>query len=148
MRLLKLSMMNVGPFDEAELEFLSSPDEPTPVALITGENGAGKSIIIDAIRAMFGRSYTKLERRLVRPDVRFRVELTASVDGVLHTPTSSGDDDTNTFTGPHWTIRGVPHQVQSFPRECPNWVVDFWRSKLPDDNSFSDPSRERSEMPR
>lgn len=34
MRLLKLSLENIGPFDRAELQFLETPEDPVPVALI------------------------------------------------------------------------------------------------------------------
>src|SRR4051812_48321468 len=54
MRVLELDVRNIGPFREAHLEFLSEPEELPPVALITGENGTGKSIILDAIRARHG----------------------------------------------------------------------------------------------
>jgi hypothetical protein len=41
MRILSLSLENIGPFDKAELEFVSDPEqEKAPVTLITGENGA------------------------------------------------------------------------------------------------------------
>ena len=66
MRLLSLSLENIGPFDRAELRFLDEPSDAVPVAFITGENGTGKSIVVDAIRGLFGPSYAKLERDITR----------------------------------------------------------------------------------
>ncbi|MFN8446562.1 MAG: ATP-binding protein [Caldilineaceae bacterium] len=40
---------NIGLFIEADLEFIPE-GEATPVTLITGENGTGKSILLEAIR--------------------------------------------------------------------------------------------------
>jgi DNA repair ATPase RecN len=59
--LLALSLKNIGPFDSAEVEFLA-PDElasAVPVTIITGESGSGKSIVIDAIRGMFGDQFAE-----------------------------------------------------------------------------------------
>jgi DNA repair ATPase RecN len=66
--LLDLKLENIGPFDHAELTFFDrEASEPqSPVTIITGENGAGKSIIIDAIRGTFGPPYATLERSIVR----------------------------------------------------------------------------------
>ncbi len=68
MRVRRLSLCNIGPFIEADMEFSSDKDEKPPVVLITGENGAGKSIILDAIRGMFGIQYGKLERDIRRKE--------------------------------------------------------------------------------
>ena len=62
MRLLSLSLQNIGPFDDAHLEFLADPEDRPAVTLLTGENGTGKRILLDAIRGMFGKHYCKLER--------------------------------------------------------------------------------------
>ena len=49
MRLKNLKLKNIGPFKEANLNFIRTDSEfdCPPVILITGENGTGKSIIID-----------------------------------------------------------------------------------------------------
>ncbi len=76
MRILSLSLENIGPFDKAELEFIADSErDKAPVTLITGENGAGKSIILDAIRGMFGVDYCALERPIWRKNVSFRVAM-------------------------------------------------------------------------
>ena len=50
MKIKSLSLRNIGPFIEADMEFFDDSDEKPPIVLITGENGTGKSIILDAIR--------------------------------------------------------------------------------------------------
>lgn len=65
MKLLNLQIKNIGPFKEASLEFATEfkKGATEPVTIITGVNGAGKSILIDAIRAAFcGKSI--LERNI------------------------------------------------------------------------------------
>lgn len=53
MRLLNLELKNIGPFKSAELDFIGDGNvEKPPVTIITGENGTGKTIILDAIRGV------------------------------------------------------------------------------------------------
>jgi hypothetical protein len=139
MRLLSLSLKNIGPFDEAHLEFLADADERPAVALLTGENGTGKSVIIDAIRALFGEHFCHVERALWRPDVRFQAGLSMDVDGRKAGLTSTTAGNHNAFAQPlhfsthkHW-LYTVPLQLRD-GSQCPNWVVDYWRSTLATDS--------------
>src|SRR5689334_12101054 len=75
LRLLSLSMENIGPFDKAEIQFATGDDGAPPVTILTGENGTGKTIVLDAIRGMFGGTYARLERPIHRAGVSFRVAL-------------------------------------------------------------------------
>ena len=52
MRLLKLDLKDIGPFNEGHLDFTNEDGQHNPVTIITGENGTGKSIILDAIRTL------------------------------------------------------------------------------------------------
>lgn len=52
MRLLKLDIKDIGPFNEGHLFFTDENGQYNPVTIITGENGTGKTIILDAIRTI------------------------------------------------------------------------------------------------
>ena len=67
MRLLNLDLKNIGPFKEGHIDFIDdvNKDEAAPVTIITGENGAGKTIILDAIRALFYGPLQKVERNII-----------------------------------------------------------------------------------
>ena len=52
MRLLKLDLKDIGPFNEGHLDFTNEDGQYNPVTIITGENGTGKTIILDAIRSL------------------------------------------------------------------------------------------------
>ncbi len=52
MRLLKLDLKDIGPFNEGHLNFTNEDGQYNPVTIITGENGTGKTIILDAIRSL------------------------------------------------------------------------------------------------
>ena len=65
MYLKELKIKNIGPFLEGKVDFAweNISDVTNPVTIITGMNGTGKSIIIDAIRAAL--SGQPLERNIV-----------------------------------------------------------------------------------
>jgi len=54
MTLKELQLHNVGPFKDQKIEFcnLEESNKP-PVVIITGENGSGKTVIIDSLRYLF-----------------------------------------------------------------------------------------------
>lgn len=83
MRLTKLYLHNIGPFQDSEMELLAEeqvealkkdPALPLPVVIITGENGTGKSVILDAIRTVLSGT-TKLERDIVADHDDFKISL-------------------------------------------------------------------------
>jgi hypothetical protein len=135
--LLDLALENIGPFDHAELTFYDrEASEPqSPVTIITGENGAGKSIVLDAIRGMFGPTYASLERPLWRePSVPFRVTLRAVEKHRISVGRSESRGTANALGGPEFlhSLTNAPGMVMSGGMS-PDWVVDFWRSTLGDD---------------
>ena len=87
MKLRTLHIRNIGPFKEASLDFLSDSvekaEQTQPVTIITGMNGAGKSIVIDAIRAAFSGGKI-LERNIVANEEDFLIEMELEYDGSSH----------------------------------------------------------------
>jgi len=137
MKIERLFIKNIGPFKEATLEFPTQKNEETgeePVTIITGVNGAGKSIIIDAIRAAL--SGQQLERQIVANENDFMIEMSVNYNGAFETK------ETHSFS--NGSIRTIDwaglgqYFVQGYkiPGEVYDWVIDYWSSKLPTD-SFS-----------
>lgn len=132
MRLLSLSLENIGPFDRADLRFLDAPKDAVPVAFITGENGTGKSIVLDAIRGLFGPLFAKLERRIDRQGTAFSIEANVLLErGPIRMRSTEFRDDGNGFLpesgDEHVAIRNIPTGVSGSSKACPSWIVDFWR---------------------
>jgi predicted ATP-binding protein involved in virulence len=134
MRILKLSLENIGPFDKAELEFVADPEqEKAPVTLITGENGTGKSIILDAIRAMFGRHYCVLERPIWRKGTPFCAVMDLNVgkneDQISARKIGGGNEIDLEFLSSETVNRvyGAPVRVTS-GSQLPDFVTEFWRT--------------------
>lgn len=134
MRVLSLDLENIGPFDAAHLEFAA--DKPA-VTFITGENGTGKSIVIDAIRGLFGEQFAVLERTIWREGTPFRMAMKIAHDDVerdYQTHSSFGTHEF-TFSILPESLSVRPEQVTRAPqRACPDWVVDYWRSDLAHDS--------------
>jgi predicted ATP-binding protein involved in virulence len=64
MRIKNLKIKNIGPFKSAELNFIENDEElqNPPVIILTGENGTGKTILLDAIRALLMGQFQGIER--------------------------------------------------------------------------------------
>jgi predicted ATP-binding protein involved in virulence len=71
MKLLDLHLKNIGPFLDDTIEFATSENSKKQVTIITGENGTGKTIILDAIRKIIlGQSdwFDAIHRQIHRED--------------------------------------------------------------------------------
>lgn len=130
-----LHIRNIGPFKEANLEFATLADGKSgeqPITIITGVNGAGKSIVIDSIREML--SGQKLERNIVADEKDFCVEIDVKYNdkGLKHLVS-------NSLNAGHlkWAEYGQLNKYFLYGYELPGlvygWVADYWSSKLPSD---------------
>lgn len=81
MNIKDLTLKNVGPFKEMHLDFPCTPNAngQLPVTLITGENGTGKSIILDSLRMLF-KGLWGIDRNIIADQHDFRMAMTLSVD--------------------------------------------------------------------
>lgn len=135
MKIERLYIKNIGPFKEAALEFSTQKNVETgeePVTIITGVNGAGKSIIIDAIRAAL--SGQKLERQIVANEKDFKIEMSLNYTGSFQTKETHEFSNGNIKTI-DWAGLGQ-YFVQGYkiPGKVYDWVLDYWSSKLPSDS--------------
>jgi len=141
--LLDLTLENIGPFDHAELTFYDreSTEPQSPVTILTGENGAGKSIVIDAIRGTFGEPYATIERSIARSGFS-RCEMHLQRDAKRSTVVGEAAGLTAGLFPPGRhdplpSVHSLPlHELQRLAElptrggPCPHWVVDFWRPNL------------------
>lgn len=134
MRILNLHVKNIGPFREASLDFSSDFREGTPVTIITGMNGSGKSIIIDAIRAAFCGGGV-LERDVVADSKDFLVEMVLEDDGIEKKVSSSnvGDDMLMQAAVEYAMRRPLLYGYEKSDKPYP-WVMDYWSAKVPADS--------------
>jgi len=153
MRIRHLSLESIGPFVEADMNFYDDTDKKPRVVLITGENGTGKSIILDAIRKIFGSRYCELERDIARlqpntqpPKIKIILEKEGfsviQSDKSQNIPHRKKENKIITLLASlfldnfievippekYKEIADIPKQVQDGKIFCPNWIVDFWSS--------------------
>lgn len=134
MKIKNLHIKNIGPFKEAVIEFATRYNETTseqPVTIITGTNGAGKSIVIDAIRVAL--SGQQLERDIVADATYFSIEMDVTVnENIRHLSTSTLQNG-HIQTADH-IIRQPLVLGYDVPGPVNNWVIDYWSSKSPSDS--------------
>lgn len=143
MRLTKLYLHNIGPFLNSEMELLAEeqvetlkkdPSLPLPVVIITGENGTGKSVILDAIRTVLSGT-TKLERDIVADHDDFKISLDYLEKSIQKNVVSEsftrykalGVDTNDSRLNTIITDQEAAEKV--------DWIVDYWSPDL-DTGSF------------
>ncbi len=76
MRIRKLNLKNIGPFEDTEIEFKPS-DGTQEIHILTGPNGSGKTTVLYALSSFFGPSNWEplLKRMQSNGSVRLAVEV-------------------------------------------------------------------------
>ncbi|TAE02981.1 MAG: hypothetical protein EAZ97_02050 [Bacteroidetes bacterium] len=126
MRITDLKIKNIGAFSEAKLNFIDE-DNPnkTPITLITGENGSGKTIILDAIRAMLWQNLTKLDRDIVRNKENFEINMNVFVNGKSQEFVCNQHGvSTNIYFSKHFSAK-----IKDFRQITYDWILNYWTSK-------------------
>lgn len=142
MRLHNLYLKNIGPFLEAAIEF-------DRVTIFTGENGTGKTVILDAIRKMLlsnsGWNRTIEKIRNIRRGDSFKIELSLSFnDGALKIET---DKINNDYQYENFEIKksgsqynNLEYSFSSSKKAKGNhWIANYWTSQN-DHSDFHIPS--------
>lgn len=137
MRLKNLILENIGPFKKAELEFISEQEsENPPVICITGENGTGKSIILDAIRGLIMGRFSSIEREIVASEP-FLVHSDITVNGRNKSLKShslyNGLGQKNIAFDTNDMEFNTLFKAQFEPPYKRNFILDYWTSKLSND---------------
>jgi energy-coupling factor transporter ATP-binding protein EcfA2 len=126
MRIKELHLTNIGPFNDAHLEFAA--DDAPRVTIITGENGTGKTIVLDAIRGLFGPNYAgQLERSIFRQEQSFLAKGIVEYDNTAQELFFDRYENPYFFRPGNDVLFSVPLEVKA-SKTTVNWVLDYWRS--------------------
>lgn len=132
MRILDLSLKNIGPFQEASLSFGEEYEGKMPVTIITGENGTGKTIVLDAIRGLLlGVHRQGVFRNIIRNENDFFIKTNLSFEGnnVLFLETKRIE---KYHTGFRLHTNGnvfSSNFVKIVEKKPVNWITNYWTSK-------------------
>lgn len=136
MKIKNLKLKNIGPFREAELDFPQERDAngKIPVTIITGENGTGKSVIIDAIRLLLKSDDkdNKIGRDIVSNYQDFCMEM--SLDDNIESKLSAVYDNgyIREKYNKYWFVFHPNNVNRTF--KYASWVIDYWNSNLGTDS--------------
>lgn len=128
MKIKKLILKNIGPFENADINFEDINDISNPVIIFTGENGTGKSIIVDAIRVLLLGQTKKIERQIHSNDSFYmsldlelpnKEILTITCDNL----NQYGDYVTNSYE----FNKIFSSNTSSYEN---NFIINYWSSKL------------------
>ena len=138
MRIKNLKIKNIGPFKSAELNFIENDEElqNPPVIIITGENGSGKTILLDAIRALFMGQFTHLEREIAAESI-FSVASDIMMDGKSIAFLSNSKSGKNHFETNQLSINVAFSKEYSIAwghKLKTDFIFDYWTSKLSSDS--------------
>jgi predicted ATP-binding protein involved in virulence len=139
MRLFDLQLKNIGPFKEASLNFIGENDNQKrpPVTIITGENGTGKTIILDAIRALMmgkvGGPTEGIERSIIRDKTNFEASLHLKYKVLLENLRSTEANNNRLITNLPGLSLAVVDSHSKYMQDI-DWVLNYWTSKLSTDS--------------
>jgi len=134
MKLKELILKNIGPFRDVCMEFSTERDNKgkLPVTIITGENGTGKTIILDSIRAILKgpgkieRDITSNEEFLIKAifiDNSNLIKIDSSELSKYTGGFRTSNSDFNKHFSEETTSAGIV-----------DWIITYWTSKIPADS--------------
>lgn len=136
MNIKQLDLVNVGPFKELHLTFPSETDEngKYPVTIITGENGTGKSIILDSLRLLF-KGLWGIDRNIVADENNFSMSMILSIDGhdkKIESSTFEKDDKQFKINTNDFDFSTSFSSTKKQPIK--EYILDYWSPDLSTDN--------------
>lgn len=133
MLLKSLSLKNIGPFEKTSIEFsnISSSDKSN-VTIITGENGTGKSIILDSIRSLLMGVYENVERDICRSK-DFSIEMNLNINNKEINLTSKSKNNNKKLDVNDYHVNSL-FRSNIETKYKRNFIFDYWTTKLSNDN--------------
>lgn len=137
MRLRNLHIKNIGPFHEAWLDFPSDfpldAEGHQPVTIITGMNGTGKSILIDAVRAAFSGGKA-LGRNIVADENDFLIEMELEYGSVKQRVSTSSMRDGYVKAAVDPAMSNILLWGYDGSAKVHDWLIDYWSANSPVDS--------------
>lgn len=136
MRIKYLYLKNIGPFKEARIDFYADNQNASDssVTIITGENGTGKTIVLDAIRAVLLGEHGSIERNIVRDEKDFSVfagfNIPQNKKVFRNSPVKSNTLNSNN------RLKTSSEKINALflSKSTPFFITNYWTSRLASDS--------------
>jgi len=132
----ELKLKNIGPFKDLEIYFPTERDknDRLPVTIITGENGSGKTIILDAIRGVLGGVWNPVERDIVaNKDFLIAADFIDESMNKEISITSKEKNSSGNFSTSNHSLNQLFGQKME-DKKTVDWVICYWTSKISNDS--------------
>lgn len=132
MNIKSLTLKNVGPFRDLHLDFPTELDSKGyfPVVLITGENGTGKSVILDSLRLLF-KGLWGIDRNIIADEKDFEMSMTLNIGGIDKTITAESfvaeENEYKLQTNDFEYSKSFSNMNQ---QPIKNYILDYWSPDL------------------
>jgi predicted ATP-binding protein involved in virulence len=136
MKIKNLSLKNIGPFLEANLDFVIDDNQKPPVIIITGENGTGKTIILDAIRGILLGYQGGLKKDITRDNKNFLITSSINFNNKDYEIVSEKLKDNNEFevTNNLTSFTIIANSFVNLNELKNSWIANYWTSKSDNSN--------------
>ncbi len=139
MKLLNLHLKNIGPFLDDTIEFATTENSKKQVTILTGENGTGKTIVLDAIRKiLLGQSeWLNVVKREINKSNIFKIDLTLKIDNEnIHLESTEINEDGLVVLNEDFEYTKISDAFTDIKNPDKNlWIINYWTSQN-DDNPF------------
>lgn len=140
MKLIDLHLKNIGPFLDESIEFATSENSKSQVTIFTGENGTGKTVILDAIRKIILDGInSRTVIRSINSKKDFELNLNILIDNIKCNFISNSLEDEKFLKVDRY--KGKDKLSRLFG-DCINdtdngdiWITNYWTSQN-DNQSF------------
>jgi predicted ATP-binding protein involved in virulence len=135
MRIKNLKIKNIGPFKSAELNFIENDEElqNPPVIILTGENGTGKTILLDAIRALLKGAFGGIEREITAlPTFSIASEMVFQGKNIAFSTNHKANTGFQTNQMNINTAFNIHAPLSNAIKT--DFIFDYWTSKLSSDS--------------
>ena len=132
MLIKSLNLKNIGPFEYSSIDFANTiSSDKSNVTIITGENGTGKSIILDSIRSLLMGIFDNVERDICRSQ-DFSLDMKLNIDNINLNLKATSRNNSKNFAVNDSQINNLfkYHIASKYKR---NFIFDYWTTKLSND---------------
>jgi predicted ATP-binding protein involved in virulence len=129
-----LHIKNIGLFKDEIMDFVSTDIqlESPPVIIITGENGTGKSVILDSIRTLFYGVFGSVEREITSGD-HFLIESELLINQTNNLTLTANSRQDGKIKTNEIELNKI-FRSQFDPTFTRDFIFEYWTSKLSNDN--------------